>query len=195
MRTDSQATRRFIRFCGWTKGDWKMIPSITGWYGWESHRIRHVNPQGYTRRAAGAGSRKGQVIHFAWQGFARLQRGSGSRDKHWRKIEISSARWCGQDTWNRGRAGCGQTLVNSLGQASAGITGGLGLIVNLAVISLLLCLFFETNGAFWSFILVFLLSGLQWHVALFSPDKLVQIAFQLSFMEQGQNISFTHTTD
>lgn len=53
-----------------------------------------------------------------------------------------------------------------------GIIGGLGLIVNLAVVSLSLCLFFEMNRDFSSFILVFLLCGLQWQVALFSLDKL-----------------------
>lgn len=92
------------------------------------------------------------------------------------------------------RSYCSQTSVNWLGHASAGLARDLRSIVNPAMVSLSLCLFFGTNGAFLSFVLIFLLSGVQWQVVLFSPDKwLVRIVFQLPFMEQGQYMSFIYT--
>ena len=92
------------------------------------------------------------------------------------------------------REGGLQTDLGELPWAcGCGILGGLGLIVNLAVVSLSLCLFFEMNGDFSAFILVFLLSGLQWQVALFSLDKLTGPGSISVFISGTRPKYFFHT--
>lgn len=123
----------------------------------ETHRIRSCDPCGPTLPQEGSKSRK-EVINFAWQGFARLQRGSDIEGKSWRMHGISSDRGCGQGTCDRARAYCSQTSVNWLGRASARNRGGFELIVSPAATSLSLCLLSEMKEAF-SF-LSFLFSSL-----------------------------------
>lgn len=137
-------------------GDWEMVLSFRPhWLGWdrEPHVTRFVSPRGWRHTRSIVGVEE-ETVDFAWQSFARLQRGRDTGDKSWRS-GISFIGGCGAGTCHRGRALCSHTLVNWCGQPSASITGGLELIVNPGRVSLSLCHFFKTNGVFKSFIWFF----------------------------------------
>lgn len=150
--------------------------SLAFWHHWLGSRIT-------VQHQEVSGSREGEGIHFARQHFTNLEG----------RVDFRQTGGVGQGTHRGGRAFCGQTVVNWCARASARVPRGLELIVSPALDSLSLCLFFEMNGAFSSYPYFFSFLGYSSRLFYFPVINWpVWLVFQLSFMGQGQYISFQY---
>lgn len=153
-------------------------------------------PTGPTPQQEWRRSWKGKVgIQFAWQGMVRLQKGSDIGGTSWRMSGISTDRGCRAEHLQQ-REGILQPNLSELTWVRFCQNKKRSWINSQPWYSFFVTVSFPWNE--WSFLifLSLLFSSLGYSGRLFYLPLMnwpVQRAFQLSFMEQGQNISFTHT--